>query len=84
MHVSHSTLFRKLQALTNLSPTAFIRNIRLKRAAQLLRDHYGNVTEVSYEVGFSNPSYFSKCFKSFFGVSPVDFSKDNKVQEIKA
>jgi signal transduction histidine kinase/DNA-binding response OmpR family regulator len=75
MNMSHSTLFRKLQALTNLSPSGFIRNIRLKRAAQLLREHYGNITEVSYEVGFSNPSYFSKCFKSLFGTSPADYMK---------
>jgi signal transduction histidine kinase/DNA-binding response OmpR family regulator len=73
MHMSHSTLFRKLQALTNLSPTGFIRNIRLKRAAQLLREHYGNIAKVSYEVGFNNPAYFSKCFKSLFGMSPVDY-----------
>jgi signal transduction histidine kinase/DNA-binding response OmpR family regulator/streptogramin lyase len=73
MHMSHSTLFRKLQALTNLSPSGFIRNIRLKRAAQMLSENYGNVAEVSYEVGFSNPAYFSKCFKNLFGMSPMDY-----------
>jgi DNA-binding response OmpR family regulator len=78
MHMSHSTLFRKLFALTNQSPSGFIRNIRLKRAAQLLKEHFGNVARVSYEVGFNNPSYFSKCFKSFFGVSPVDYAKNNQ------
>jgi AraC-like DNA-binding protein len=75
MHMSHSTLFRKLQALTDQSPTAFIRTIRIKRAAQLLEKHFGNVAKVSYEVGFSNPSYFSKCFRDLYGVSPVDFAK---------
>ena len=75
MSMSHSSLFRKLQALTNLSPSGFIRNIRLKRAAQLLRKDYGNVAEVSYEVGFSNPAYFSKCFKALFGVCPLDYVK---------
>jgi len=74
MHMSHSTLFRKLQALTDQSPTIFIRNIRLKRAAQLLREQYGNVAKVSYEVGFSNPSYFSKCFKELHGVAPADYA----------
>lgn len=75
MTMSHSTLFRKLQALTDQSPTVFIRNIRLKRAAQLLREHYGNVATISFEVGFNNPSYFSKCFKELYGVSPADFLK---------
>ena len=78
MHMSHSTLFRKLYALTNLSPTSFIRNIRLKRAAQLLEEQYGNVAKVSFEVGFNNPSYFSKCFKSLFGVSPANYLKKKK------
>jgi signal transduction histidine kinase/DNA-binding response OmpR family regulator len=76
MNMSHSTLFRKLQALTDQSPTVFIRNIRLKRSAQLLREHYGNVASVSYEVGFSNPSYFSKCFKELYGVSPADYTRE--------
>lgn len=77
MHMSHSTLFRKLYALTNQSPSGFIRNIRLKRAAQLLRGHFGNINEVSFEVGFNNPSYFSKCFKNVFGISPADYSKNS-------
>ena len=76
--MSHSTLFRKLQALTDESPTVFIRNIRLKRAAQLLREHYGNVASVSYEVGFSNPSYFSKCFKALYGVAPADYGRQTE------
>lgn len=82
MHMSHSTLFRKLYALTNQSPTGFIRNIRLKRAAQLFKEHFGNVAKVSYEVGFNNPSYFSKCFKSLFGVSPVDYVKNDSLSDI--
>ncbi|MEN8228981.1 MAG: ATP-binding protein [Bacteroidota bacterium] len=75
MHMSRSTLFRKLDALTNQSPVDFIRTLRLKRAAVMLKEKYGNVSEVALEVGFSNPSYFAKIFKQTFMVSPSAFAK---------
>ncbi len=75
MNMSRSTLFRKLQALTGQSPTEFIRTIRLKRAASLLKQNFGNVTQVSLEVGFNNLSYFNRTFKKLFGVSPVEYTK---------
>lgn len=53
----------------------FIRTIRLRRAAELLREGRMNVTEVSYATGFSSVSYFSRCFRTMFGVSPTSFSK---------
>ena len=77
MNMSHSTLFRKLDALTDQSPVEFIRTLRLKRAAVLLKEHFGNVSEVALEVGFNNPSYFSRMFKRAFAVSPAEFSKLN-------
>lgn len=77
MNMSRSTLFRKLHALTGQSPTEFIRTIRLKRAASLLKQNFGNVTQVSLEVGFSNLSYFNRTFKKLFGVSPVEYTKVN-------
>ena len=77
MNMSHSTLFRKLDALTDQSPVEFIRTLRLKRAAVLLKEQYGNVSEVALEVGFSNPSYFSRMFKKTFAISPAEFSKLN-------
>jgi signal transduction histidine kinase/DNA-binding response OmpR family regulator/ligand-binding sensor domain-containing protein len=76
MNMSRSTLFRKLQALTGQSPTEFIRTIRLKRAASLLKQNFGNVTQVSLEVGFNNLSYFNRTFKKLFGVSPVEYTKN--------
>ncbi len=79
MNMSSSTLFRKLQALTNQSPTEFIRTLRLKRAASLLSQNFGNVTQVSLEVGFNNLSYFNKSFKKLFGVSPTEYSNSKKV-----
>jgi len=72
MNMSRSTMFRKFQALTGQSHTEFIRTIRLKRAASLLKQNFGNVTQVSYEVGFNNLSYFNRSFKKLFGVSQVE------------
>lgn len=74
--VSNAQLYRKLYSLTGLSPNDFIRNIRLERAAQLLSRHTGNISEVAYQVGFSNLSYFSKCFRGKFGVIPSGFLKN--------
>jgi transcriptional regulator GlxA family with amidase domain len=73
--LSRMQLFRKIKALTNQTPGEFIRVLRLKRAAQLLENNFGNVAQVCYEVGFNNPSYFAKCFKELFGQSPSEFTK---------
>jgi AraC-like DNA-binding protein len=75
LNISHSTLFRKIHALTGLSPVEFIRNRRLQRAAYLLKQQYGNVSQVAMEVGFSNPSYFTKMFKKAYSISPSEFTK---------
>ncbi|MDN5216487.1 response regulator [Fulvivirgaceae bacterium BMA12] len=70
MAMSRMQLHRKLKALTDLSTTEFIRSIRLKKAHQLIEKDYGNINEIAYEVGFSDPSYFSKCFRGYYGYSP--------------
>ena len=75
MNMSQSTIFRKLEALTNLSPIGFIRSIRLKRAASLLQQQFGNVSEIALEVGFNNPSYFSRMFSKYYEVSPSAYAK---------
>jgi signal transduction histidine kinase/AraC-like DNA-binding protein len=75
MAMSRMQLFRKLKALTNQNPSEFIRTIRLKRAAQLIRKKFGNVAEITYEVGFNNLSYFAKCFRELYGVSPSEYAR---------
>jgi YesN/AraC family two-component response regulator len=72
--MSRSQLHRKLKALTSQSSSEFIRTLRLKRAARLLKDSKLSVEEVSFRVGFNSPAYFTKCFKSFFGKTPSGFT----------
>ncbi len=71
--VSRTQLFRKLKAVTNYSASQFIRNIKLKRAAQLLQYKSYNITEVLYLSGFNSPSYFSACFKEMYGCLPKEY-----------
>ena len=73
MNMSHSSMYRKLKSLTNLSGNEFIRNIRLKRAADMLQQDQFNISEVAYKVGFTDPKYFSTCFKKVFGTSPSQY-----------
>ncbi|MBF4472399.1 two-component regulator propeller domain-containing protein [Flavobacterium sp. HJJ] len=68
--VSSSKLYRKIKELTDLAPNEFIRTIRLKKAAQLLKTKRYNVSEVTELVGFNDPLYFSRCFKKQFGFPP--------------
>lgn len=71
--MSTAQLYRKLIVLTGYSPNDFLRHMRLQRAADLLTQKAGNVSEIGYKVGFNNLSYFSKCFKEKFGTLPSSF-----------
>jgi CheY-like chemotaxis protein/AraC-like DNA-binding protein len=71
--MSKTQLHRKLKALTNEAPGELLRNFRLKRAAQLLSKKADSVTQIAYQVGFNNLSYFAKCFKEVYGVAPSAF-----------
>jgi signal transduction histidine kinase/DNA-binding response OmpR family regulator/ligand-binding sensor domain-containing protein len=75
--MSRVSLYNKLNSLTNHSVQKFIFAIRLKRAAQLLKESGMTVTEVAYSVGFKDPSHFSKLFKKQFGVSPKAYINDS-------
>jgi len=78
LNMSKSSLYRKLKAITGLSPNEFIRNIRLKAACQRLKDDRTlSVSEVAYAVGFSDPKYFSTCFKNEFHILPSQYQRLN-------
>lgn len=72
-NMSRASFYRKIKGVLDLTPNEYIRVERLKRAAQLLKENEYKVNEVCYMVGFSSPSYFSKCFQQQFGVLPKDF-----------
>ena len=75
MHVSRVSLYKRIVTLTGHTPSEFIRNIRLRRGAQLLEQSGLTVAEIAYEVGFSNPKPFSKYFKQLYGVAPSAYRK---------
>ena len=83
MGMSRVSLYKKMVALINKTPTEFIRIIRLKRAADLLASSQLSVSEIAYKVGFNNPRYFSKYFTAQFGILPSEYivkHRKNKVQ----
>ncbi|BDD02036.1 hybrid sensor histidine kinase/response regulator transcription factor [Persicobacter psychrovividus] len=80
LDISRGHLYRKIRALTNRSPSDFIRRVRLKRAAQLLETTQLTISEIAYMVGFSNPKYFSKCFKTEFNQLPSQYAAENRIQ----
>ena len=73
--LSRVHLYREVKELTGVTPTDFLRNYRLKRAAALLREKGRNVNEVAYATGFSSPPYFSKCFKAAYTVTPTEYQE---------
>ena len=77
MGMSRSQLHRKLKAITNQSTTEFIRNLRLHRAAQLILQDAGSMSEIAYKVGFNSQAYFNKSFQELFGSSPTEYKKSN-------
>lgn len=78
MCMSRMNLYRKLRSLTEQTPTDFIRDIRLKKAAQLFLDNPdATIVDVAKKVGFSTPQYLSKCFKAKFGVMPKEYARQH-------
>jgi DNA-binding response OmpR family regulator len=73
--ISSTHLYRKLKALTNNSVKDVIKAYRIKKASLLLQNKEGNVSDVMYDVGFSSLSYFSKCFREAFGVTPKEYQR---------
>ncbi len=75
MNMSRSSLLRKIKKQTDLSASQFVRQIRLQRSIEMLEKTELTVSEISYQVGFSNTSYFIKCFREHFGYSPGEGRK---------
>ncbi len=73
MNISRSSLFAKIKSLADVTPNEMIQVVRLRRAAQLLKEGKYRVSEVCFMVGFNSPSYFSKCFQKQFGVKPTEY-----------
>ncbi|MCB0579347.1 MAG: helix-turn-helix domain-containing protein, partial [Phaeodactylibacter sp.] len=71
--MSQMQLYRKLKALTGKTPSQFIRSYRLQKGLELLQKGELNISEIAYDVGFTDPSYFSRVFQKEFGKSPSDF-----------
>ena len=72
--MSRTQLHRKLKALVDQSASGFIRNLRLQRAAEMIRQNKLQISEIAYQCGFNNLSYFGQCFKEKFGVPPSQFT----------
>ena len=71
--LSRVHLYRKVKGALGVSPTDFLRDYRLKRAADMLREKRYTVSEVAYQTGFTSPAYFTKCFKQAYGVTPTEY-----------
>lgn len=73
--VSRSVFFKKLKTLTGMAPIEFIREMRVKRAAQLIETGNYSMTQIAYMVGINDPRYFSKCFKQYYGMTPTEYKE---------
>ena len=72
MGLGRSQFYRKIKALTNCSPVELLRSLRLKRARDLLLTTDKSVSEIAYEVGFSAPAYFTRCYRETYNETPTD------------
>ncbi|MCM1347863.1 MAG: substrate-binding domain-containing protein [Firmicutes bacterium] len=72
MRLGRSQFYRKLKALTNYSPVELLRNLRLKQSRELLVGTEKSISEIAYEVGFSAPAYFTRCYRDFYGETPSE------------
>ncbi|MBJ2173920.1 helix-turn-helix domain-containing protein [Aureibaculum sp. A20] len=81
--ISRSQLHRKLKSIERKSASRFIREYRLQKAMEMLRNNAATASEISYSVGFGSPTYFNTCFREFYGYPPgeVKFRKESKLKE---
>ncbi|MCQ2311637.1 MAG: response regulator [Paludibacteraceae bacterium] len=76
MNMGRTVFFNRLKSITGISPVEFIREVRIKRAVQLLDMNSYNITEITYMVGMSDSRYFSKCFKQVMGITPSEYKRN--------
>ncbi len=77
MGYARTNFYKKIKAITGCTPNEYIRMFRLNRAVELLKEGKLTISEISYQIGFSDPNYFSKVFKSFYGVTPSKYKEGN-------
>ena len=82
--ISRAQLHRKMKEITGISAGDFIRNLRLEQAARLIREGKINVTQVAYSVGFNNQTHFSTIFKKHFGMTPTEYSEQERSAKTEA
>jgi AraC-like DNA-binding protein len=73
MAMSQSQLYRKAIALTGLSPNLLLKDFRLEKALDLMKRKRDNISEITFDAGFTSPSYFTKCFKKKYGLLPMTY-----------
>ncbi len=78
MHMSRSSLYNKIKALTGHSPSDFIRHIRMDEAVNLLKSNQYSIAEISDRLGFGDPKYFTDIFKKHYGITPSAYLKKEK------
>ena len=79
MNLSRTGLFNKIKGVTGQTPNEFIINMKMKKASFLLTNHPEfNITDITYQLGFNSPKYFSKCFKNQFGVTPSEYRQTSR------
>jgi AraC-like DNA-binding protein len=79
--IGRSVFFKKLKSLTGLAPIEFIREVRVKRAAQLIESGEYTISQVTYMVGCNDPHYFSRIFKQRFGMTPTEYKEKHARQK---
>ena len=81
MQISKSQLYNKLKASTNLSISGFTNKIRVEEAKKLIVNSSLSISEISYKLGFNTPSYFTKIFKKYTGISPIEYKNGDSIKE---
>jgi AraC-like DNA-binding protein len=82
IHISHSTLYRKIQSLTGMSPNEFIRNVRITEASRMMKIKDISISEIATSVGFNDHSYFTRCFKKKYHKTPIQFVSESTFRAV--